>query len=74
MKRRKKRSKRDLKALVNNGKRGDLIEFDHDEVTDIIDLSLERTKRTAKACQDRLSDTTEDLKNLRESAEGPEVA
>ena len=73
--RKNKRSRRDLKALIDKRKKGEPIDFGPDEVTDIIDLSLERTKRTAKECQDRLSDTTEDLKTLRKPAEGPtEVA
>ncbi|MCP4204264.1 MAG: hypothetical protein GY769_20295 [bacterium] len=67
----KRRSKRDLKAVVDKRKKDDSIEFEVDEVTDIIDLSLEQTKRVAEECQEEVRETVEKIKDLRRPAPGP---
>lgn len=63
--RKKRRSRDDLKAVVDqaaeNGKKP---EFDLDETTDVLDLALERTKRESEECQAKTRETIKDLKSM----------
>lgn len=67
----RKRSRRDLKAVVNGRKSGEALDFDEDETTDVIDLTLEKMKRDNEACQREVRDTAEELRTLRAPAPGP---
>jgi hypothetical protein len=67
----KRRSRQDLKAVVDKRKKGEELDFDEDEVTAVTDLVLERTKRASKACRDELDKAVDDIKTLRLPEKGP---
>jgi hypothetical protein len=67
----RKRSRRDLKAVVDKRKKGDDLDFDADETTDIIDLAMEKAKRSAEACQEEVRSTAETIKTIRLPKPGP---
>jgi len=66
MNRKKKRASREdieqriQKAAENGGE----FDLDFDEVTDVIDLALERTKRTAEEAQEKAKKTIEDIRSI----------
>ena len=62
----KKRSRRDLKAVVRKtAEQGTMEDIEPDEVTDVIDLAAERVRATHEACQRKTDEAVENLKSIR---------
>lgn len=70
-KKKSRRSRKDLKAVIDKRKEGESLDFEEDETTDIIDLTLAKVERDAEKCQQDVRDSADALRTLRLPQKGP---
>lgn len=66
-----KRSKTDLQDALEKQRAGEDADFEYEEVTDVIDLSLELARRGAEAAQKKAARTIDTLKEISDSTPPP---
>jgi hypothetical protein len=70
-----KRSKTDLRDVLKKHRDGEEdANFEYEEVTDIIDLSLEMAKRGAERAQQKAKSTIDTLKKISDSTPPPKAS
>lgn len=70
-KKKQRRSRKDLKAVIDKRKAGEALDFEEDETTDVIDLTLAKFEKNAKKCQQKVRDSADALRTLRMPSKGP---
>lgn len=70
-KRQKRRSKQDLKAVVDKAEKNDEeIEFDFEETTDVLDIAFEKARKSSEACREEAKATIKNIKTIRMPEKG----
>ncbi len=65
-KRKKRRSRKDLKAVVDKAdKNGKAPDFEVDETTDVLDLAFEKARQSSDACREEARETIDAMKTIR---------